>query len=73
MPEIPEYLRLTGDEDGDVSLDCHHSGCDTYEHGSIAYYGWNVIRRDKPYFEPTRLAEFIDFINQHAASHGESF
>ena len=73
MPEIPEYMRLSGDEDCDVSLDCYHSACDPYHHGSVAYYGANVIRRDKPYFELSQLSEFIDFIRQHARSHGESF
>lgn len=73
MPEIPEYLRLAGDEDGDVSLDCYHAACDPFEHGSVAFYGAHVIRRDKPHFQSGQLAEFIDFIRQHAASHGESF
>lgn len=72
MPEIPEFMRLVGDEDCDVALDCHHSACDPYENGSVAYYGANVIRRDRPHFEPGQLGAFIDFIHQHAASHGES-
>lgn len=72
MPEIPEYLRLSGDEDGGVSLDCYHSACDPYHHGSIAYYGVSGIG-SLPYFETSRLADFFDFIREHARSHGESF
>lgn len=72
MPEIPEYLRLSGDEDCGVSLDCYHSACDPYHHGSVAYYGTYPLN-DRPFFETACLAAFIDFIRQHAASHGESF
>lgn len=73
MPEIPEYLRLSGDEDGGVSLDCYHSACDPYHHGSIAYYGGLSETHGMPNFAGDRLADFFDFIRQHARSHGESF
>jgi hypothetical protein len=72
MPEIPEYLRLCGDEDGGVSLDCYHSACDPYHHGSIAYYG-GPLDRSLPYFTSGHLADFFDFIREHARTHGESF
>lgn len=73
MPEIPEYLRLSGDEDCGVSLDCYHSACDHYRRGPIAYYkGLSEVPR-VPNFEADQLAEFIDFIHEHARSHGESF
>lgn len=73
MPEIPEYMRLIGDEDGDVWLDCHHSACDPYRHGSIAHYGGRIPKADMAQFDDSQLGDFFDFIRQHARSHGESF
>ncbi len=73
MPEIPEYLRLSGDEDCGVSLDCYHSACDPFRHGSVAYYGGLSEMYGMPNFASDRLGDFFDFIRQHARSHGESF
>jgi hypothetical protein len=71
MPELPEYMRLSGDEDCGVSLLCYHSACDPYHHGEVAYYGEPMVT--KPSFKTDQLGAFLDFIVQHAQSHGESF
>ncbi len=68
-PAMPDFIRLSGDEDGGVSLTCYKDSCDPYHHGDVAYYGGSGAQVGKPYFASLALGEFLAFVAEHAASH----
>lgn len=68
-PAIPDFMRLSGDEDGGVSLTCYKDSCDPYYHGSVAYYSGSGALLGKPYFASLALGDFLAFVAEHAASH----
>jgi len=63
-------MRLSGDEDGGVAVECYHSDCDAYRHGAIAYYGGLNEMEDVPNF--AQLPDLIAFIQEHEKSHEEA-
>lgn len=67
-PAIPDFMRLVGDEDGDVSLHCYRPSCDPHEHGAVAEYGYRLDGQ-RPGFASGQLGEFLAFVTEHAASH----
>lgn len=66
--KIPDFMSLSGDEDGGVTLDCRHESHTDHPSGvPVAYYGWTSPSAALPRF--TTLTSFLDFIAQHADSH----
>lgn len=69
LSDIPDFIRLSGDEDGGVSLICYHADCDPYHHGDVAYYGGSGRQTGKPYFASLATGGFLAFVRMHAEMH----
>lgn len=64
---IPDYIKLSGDEECGVDLMCYRDSCDPYDHGALAYYGDPTAAGVS--FATTELGGFLDFIEAHATMH----
>lgn len=67
QPGIPDYIRLSGNEDCGVDLLCYQNSCDPYHHGSVAYYGGPTAVRAS--FSTKDVGGFLAFIQAHVAQH----
>ena len=76
MSEIPDFIDLTGDEDGNVTATCRH---DSHDRGGgdyvrpIAFFGPPVsvswIGYDVPEFRFGNVAGFVAAIVRHSKTH----
>lgn len=71
MNGIPDYMWLSGDEDGGVTLVCDHPDHDPEQHWGIAYHAGHgeSAARGLPYFSSRQLGDLIAFIRDHASTH----